>query len=125
MWSSLYSVLAAPRDFLNGGTLGVFLLLTVVLAGGAAFLAGKTMAREWRPLAQLFIFMIPLAAGTRFLHYALYQEPLGSLQEFLLSYVILTAFALLGYRRKRTSQMVNQYPWLYQRTGPLTWTEKR
>ena len=27
----------------------VFLLLTVVLGGGAAFLAGRSLAKDWRP----------------------------------------------------------------------------
>jgi FtsH-binding integral membrane protein len=107
-----------------GGSPWVFLLLTIILGGGAAFLAGRAMAREWRPIAQLILFMIPLAAGVRFLHFALYQEELLSLSHFLISAIFLMACALLGYRLKRVDQMVSQYPWLYERSGPLTWRGK-
>ena len=34
------------------------------------------------------------------------------------------AAALLGYRTKRVSQMTTQYPWLYERTGLLSWRDK-
>jgi FtsH-binding integral membrane protein len=111
------------RDII-GGSPWVFLLLTIVLGGGAAFLSGRSMAREWRPLAQLMLFMIPLAAAVRFLHYALFQEQLLSLSHFLISAVFLVFCAVLGYRLKRADQMVTQYPWLYERSGLLTWRSK-
>jgi hypothetical protein len=109
---------------LLGGSPWVFLLLTIILGGGAAFQAGRSMAREWQPLARLILFMIPLAAGVRFLHFALYQEELFSLPHFLISALFLIAAAILGYRLKRVSQMVTQYPWLYERSGVLTWRSK-
>jgi FtsH-binding integral membrane protein len=111
------------RDIL-GGSPWVFLLLTIIIGGGAAFLAGRSMAREWRPIAQLVVFMVPLAAGVRFLHFALYQEELFSLSHFLISAVFLAACSVLGYRLKRADQMVTQYPWLYERSGPLSWRSK-
>jgi hypothetical protein len=33
----------------------------------------------------------------------------------------LLAVASLSFRVSRTSQMVTQYPWLYERTGLLSW----
>jgi hypothetical protein len=109
---------------LLGGSPWVFLLLTIIIGGGAAFLSGRTMAREWRPLMQLVLFMVPLTAGVRFLHFALYQEELFSLSHFLASAVFLVACAVLGYRLKRADQMVAQYPWLYERSGLLSWRSK-
>ncbi len=106
------------------GSIGVFFLLTVVLGGGAAFLAGRSLAKDWRSLNSLLLFMIPLGAGVRFLHFALFQHPLFSLSHFITTTLILMAFALLGYRLKRVSQMIIQYPWLYERSGLLTWREK-
>jgi len=32
--------------------------------------------------------------------------------------------AALGYRLTRTRQMVEQYPWAYERRGPLWWRAK-
>ena len=37
---------------------------------------------------------------------------------------ILVAFASLGYRAMRTTQMVTQYGWLYERTSPLSWRDR-
>jgi hypothetical protein len=102
----------------------VFVLLTIVLGGGAAFLAGRSLAKEWRPVAQLILFMIPLGAGVRFLHFALFQGSLFSLKYFITHTLILISAALLGYRLKRVSQMITQYPWLYERSGALSWRQK-
>lgn len=106
------------------GSVGVFLLLTVVLGGGAAYLAGRSLAKDWRPISSLMAFMMPLGAGVRFLHFALFQHPLFSLTHFISTTLILMGFALLGYRLKRVSQMVTQYPWLYERSGALSWRQK-
>ena len=106
------------------GNFWVFMLLTIVLGGGAAFLAGRSLAKDWRPVGQLVLFMIPLGAGVRFLHFALFQQPLFSLTQFISTTLILISFAFLGYRLKRVSQMVTQYPWLYERSGALSWKQK-
>ncbi len=104
-------------SFFTEGSFGVFLLLTVILGGGAAFLAGRSLAKDWRSVTSLLTFMIPLGAGVRFLHFALFQHPLFSLTHFISTTLILMGFAYLGYRLKRVSQMVTQYPWLYERSG--------
>jgi hypothetical protein len=46
------------------------------------------------------------------------------LKYYLSHGLIVVALALLGYRLTRVSQMVTQYPWLYERTGPLSWRSK-
>jgi hypothetical protein len=38
---------------------------------------------------------------------------------------VLLAGACLGFRLMRTKQMVTQYRWLYERTSPLTWRNRR
>ena len=102
----------------------VFLCLTVLLGGGVAFLAGRSLAGSWRPLWQLFLYMLPFTGALRFLHFALYGNELTSLQYFLSHGLVVTLFALLGYRMRRTSQMTSQYPWLYERSSPLSWRDK-
>jgi hypothetical protein len=111
-------------SFFTEGSVGVFILLTVILGGGAAFLAGRSLAKDWRSVTSLLIFMLPLGAGVRFLHFALFQHPLFSLTHFISTTLILMGLAYLGYRLKRASQMVTQYPWLYERSGILTWRNK-
>lgn len=99
----------------------VFLVLTVILGGGAAFLSGRGLARSWKPFGRVFFYMALLAAALRFFHYALFNGTLLSLHYYLVAYGILLIGASLGYRAMRTTQMVTQYRWLYERTSPLTW----
>ena len=99
----------------------VFLVLTVILGGGAAFLSGRGLARAWKPFPRIFFYMALLAAAVRFFHYALFNGTLLSIPYYLVAYAVLLAGACLGYRVMRTTQMVTQYCWLYERTSPLTW----
>ena len=102
----------------------IFLILTVVLGGGAAFLAGRGLASKWRPLWMAVLAMVPLTLGLRFLHYALFGEDLTSLHYLVTDFIILLAFCLLGYRLTIAKKMVRQYPWLYETAGPLGWKSK-
>jgi hypothetical protein len=108
-------------SLLSDDGLWVFLFLTVALGGGAGFLAGRGLARGWKPYARVFFYMALLAAAVRFFHYALFNGNLLSLHYYLVTYAVLLAAANLGYRAMRTTQMVTQYRWLYERTSPLTW----
>ncbi len=102
----------------------VFLVLTLILGGGAAFMAGRSLARGWQPVWKVLMYMVPFTAGLRFLHYALFQAELTSLHYFLSDGLLMSAIALLSYRMTRVSQMVTQYPWLYERQGPLSWRSR-
>ena len=112
-------------SWLSDDALGVFLILTVVIGGGAAFLSGRGLARSWKPFWRVFFYMALLAAAIRFFHYALFDGTLSSLYYYLVTYALLLAAGCLGFRMMRTSQMVTQYRWLYRRTSPLTWRERR
>jgi len=112
-------------DWLSDDGLGVFLVLTVIIGGGAAFLAGHGLARGWKPFWRVFFYMALLAAAVRFFHYALFDGSLLSLYYYLVTYAVLLAAASLGFRIMRTTQMVNQYRWLYERTSPLTWRDRK
>jgi hypothetical protein len=101
-----------------------FLILTIVMGGGAAFMAGRSLANGWRGIGRLLVYMIPFTAGIRFLHFALFQGHLASLSHFIIHGIIVSAFAVLGYRMRRTQQMTTQYPWLYERSGPMSWRNK-
>lgn len=116
--------MSTPFAYLVEDQFWVFLVLTVIIGGGAAFLSGRALAFKWRPLWLTATYMVPLSAAVRFFHYALFEHTLFSLTHFVFAYVIVLGFCLLGYRLKRVSQMVNQYTWLYERTSPFTWREK-
>ena len=111
--------------WLSDDWLRVFLVLTLILGGGAAFLGGRGLARSWKPFWRIFFYMALLAAAVRFFHYALFDGKLLSLYYYLVVYVVLLGAAILGYRWMRTTQMVTQYRWLYERTSPLTWRDRR
>lgn len=101
-----------------------FLGLTVVLFGGGAFMMGQALAVTWRPLWHAVAYGFLLAAGARFLSYALFGARLLSIGGYIASVVILVAIALLAYRLARARSMVTQYPWLYEKEGAFSWREK-
>lgn len=102
----------------------VFIFLTVLLGGGAAILMGRNFASNWRSPLAVVSAAFGLALGVRFLHYALFQQPLLTLTGFLIDLAVVVLFGLLGFRWRRAEQMTRQYYWLYERTGPLSWRQK-
>jgi hypothetical protein len=111
--------------WLSDDSLRVFLVLTVSIGGGAAFLAGRGLARSWKPFWRVYFYMALLAAAVRFFHYALFDGNLLSLYYYLVTYAVMLAAGVLGFRAMRTTQMVTQYRWLFERTSPLTWRDRR
>ena len=112
------------QGFLNEGTIGVFLLVTVVLGGGGAALAGRAVAITWRPWWQIVLYMLMLGAAVRFIHYALFDGTLLSLHYYLVDTAICLVFGAIGFQTARATQMVTQYRWLYQPNGPLRWRRR-
>jgi hypothetical protein len=104
--------------------LSVFLIMTVIIGGGAAFLAGRNLASRWRPGWMPAAYMIPFGLALRFFHYALFEGQLLSVHYFITDTAVLVAGALLGHRLTIVSQMISQYPWLFERSGPLSWRSK-
>jgi len=101
-----------------------FLLVTVALAGGAAYLTGRAVARTWLTDRNLIIYMVLLAAATRFIHFALFQGTLLSPYYYLVDLIVLIAIAMLGKKVTRSKQMARQYSFIYDRSGPISWTRK-
>ena len=103
----------------------LFILVTVVMGGWAAWMTGRAIALTWRPFWTLLLYLFILGAAVRFIHFALFQGTLLSLHYYLVDAVVILAIGSLGYRYVRARQMTTQYHWLYERTGPLTWRERR
>ena len=101
------------------------LLVTGVLGGGAAWLTGRACADTWRPLRHVLGYMILLGAAVRFFHFALFEGELLSLPSYLADTLYLTAVGCVSWRVMRTTRMVTQYRWLYERTSPVTWRLRR
>jgi hypothetical protein len=86
------------ENLLGGSVLG-FLGLTLALFAGASWMMGQALALTWRAAWQIVPYAAMLAATDRFLAFALFS----------------------GFRATRAGQMVAQYPWLFERTGPFSW----
>jgi hypothetical protein len=110
---------------LLGASVSVFIGVTLVLFGGAAWLTGQALAGTWRPDWQAFLYAPLLAALDRFFIYALFEGELLSLPAYLLHAMVLLAATLLAYRLTKARKMVSQYPWLYERAGPFGWRRSR
>jgi hypothetical protein len=106
------------------GSFGVFLLVTVVLGGGAAFLAGRAIAETWRPWWQIVAYSFILGAVVRFFHYSLFDGSLLAGHYYLVDSAVCMAFGFLGFRTARATQMVTQYRWINEAKGPLRWRRR-
>jgi hypothetical protein len=104
---------------------GVFLLVSVLLGGGAAWLAGRAIAATWRPWWHVTFYMLILAAAVRFLHFALFDATLLSLHYYSVDLGLCLALGFLGFRAARAAQMATQYRWINARTGAFTWERRR
>jgi hypothetical protein len=105
-------------------SLGVFLLVTVVLGGGAAALAGRAVALTWRPWWQVVVYMLMLGAVVRFIHFALFGGTLLSIHYYAVDTLVCMAFGFAGFQAARARRMVAQYPWINEPDGPLRWRRK-
>jgi hypothetical protein len=111
----------------------IFFFLTVVIAGGAAAATGRALARKWCPYWQVPVYMALLGCVDRFLHWGLfldapldvYKGELLSLHYYLVDTAILFVLASVAFRMTRAHQMATQYRWLYRRTSPFTWAERK
>jgi hypothetical protein len=108
------------RIYEDGGG-WAFLLLTIMIGGAAGFISGRAIAHTWRPFWHVPFYMLGIAAGVRFFHYALFEEVLLSARNFAVDFAVALVAASLGYRLVRAGQMARQYGWLFRRAGPLGW----
>jgi uncharacterized protein DUF6867 len=99
----------------------VFILLTVLIGGWTAWRSGQAQAQSWGSTWPVVAYAAALAAAVRFLHFALFSEPLLSPRNYLVDFLFLLAVALIGYRVRRVRHVTEQYPWLFRRSGPLGW----
>jgi len=113
-----------PEFLYAEGSFGVFLLVTILLGGGAATLAGRALAATWRPWWQVVAYGFILAAAVRFIHFSLYGGTFLSLHYYLVDAVFCIIFGFLGFRAARATQMITQYGWLNESSGLMRWRRK-
>jgi small-conductance mechanosensitive channel len=102
----------------------LFLLVTVVLGGGLAWMTGRACAETWRSAARTVGFLLILGAAVRFAHFALFEGTLLSLRYYVVDTIVVGAIGLAAWRVTRAGQMAKQYWWLYERDGLFSWKER-
>ncbi len=102
----------------------LFLLVTCVMGGWAAWMTGRACATTWRPYPVLVFYLVVLSCAVRFIHFALFHGTLLSAQFFVVDLIVIQLIGAVGYRRTRVQQMVSKYRWLYAASGPLAWSER-
>ena len=123
--SDLATAFSIPDLLYEEGSFGVFLLVTVILGGGAAILTGRAIAATWRPRWQIALYTLILGGAVRFIHFSLFGGTLLSFHYYLVDSVFCMAFGFLGFQAARASQMVTQYRWINEPDGPMRWRAKR
>lgn len=87
----------------------IFLLVTVVMGASTAYVSGKAIAETWRPFWHAIFYAMLIGCAVRFIHFALFEEALLSLRNYIIDCVILFAAAAAGYSVTRKRQMTQQY----------------
>ncbi len=98
--------------------------LVVLLGFWTAWRTGKSVAESWESYPRVVLYTLLLGVVMRFMHYALFAGPMLNGFYYLIDVTVLLAFATVGFRMRRTSQMVNNYYWLYDRTSSFSYKKK-
>src|ERR687887_88580 len=80
--------ISIPELLSDEHSLGIFLLVSVLMGGGAAWLAGRAIAATWRLWWHVALYMLPLSLAVRFLHFALFDGKFLSLHYYLVDYAV-------------------------------------
>ena len=87
-------------------------------------MTGRACAQTWRAMPLLVFYLLLLGIAVRFIHHALFNGTMFTLQFYIVDTIILVVIGIIGYRYTRTNQMVTQYNWLYERASILSWKAK-
>jgi hypothetical protein len=114
---------------LLGTSWPVFVGITLILLGFAAWMTGQAIANTWRPAWQIVPYGLLLGFADRFLTWGLFEperiEVLWLVSGYLIDTAVLMAYALVAYRLTKVRKMVSQYPWIYEQAGPFAWRDKQ
>ena len=102
----------------------LFLLVTIVMGGAAAWQTGRAVASVWKPRWQLALYVLLLGWAVRFVHHALFEGSFLSPHYYIVDTAILMGIAFAGWRFARGAQMARQYEWLFVTTSPGAWRRK-
>src|SRR6266571_425110 len=104
--------ISIPEFLSDEHSLSVFFLVSVLIGGGAAWLAGRAIAATWRPWWHVVFYMLILGLAVRFLHFALFGATLLSPHYYFVDAGVCVVLASFGFRAARAAQMATQYRWI-------------
>src|SRR6185503_3917696 len=84
-------------------------LVTGLIGGGAACLAGRAIAQTWRPFWHVAAYTLLLGGAVRFVHFALFEATLLSPVSYGADTLYLLVLSALSWRVTRAAQMATQY----------------
>lgn len=99
----------------------VYIGVTIILFGFAAFMTGQALATTWRKPGWVVFYMLLLTLADRFIVWSLFGGELLSPMGYAVDAATLTVIGLAAFRMTVARKMVQQYPWLYRRRGPFGW----
>ena len=79
----------------------LFVLVTVLMGGWAAWMTGRAMAITWRPFWTLILYLFILGAAVRFIHFALFGGTLVSIHYYAVDTIVLLIIGALGFQYRR------------------------
>src|SRR3546814_18385385 len=68
-------------------------------------------------------YSVLIAMADRFLLFALRDASLLDPVGFALALVMFSTITALAFRWNQMDKMISQYPWLYERAGPMRWRD--
>ena len=106
-------------------SLADFLLVTLALGGGAAWMTGRATALTWSPWWLLVLYIVLLTVAVRFIHFSLFSGSFflppstfaTALYYATVDAVVLFVAAALGRQTTRGRQMARQYRFLREPAG--------
>ena len=102
----------------------LFVLVTVVMGGAAAWQTGRAVASVWKPRWPLIFYILLLGLAVRFAHHALFEGTFLSPHYYIVDTLVLMLIAFIGWRTARARQMATQYEWLFESTSPGVWKRR-
>ncbi len=109
---------------LLGTTVPVFIGMTFMLFGFAAFMTGQALANGWQPVWKAVPYGLLMGVGNRFLVFALFDGALLSFSGLVIASAVLVAMTAASHRLIQARKMVSQYPWLYESAGLFNWRQR-
>lgn len=97
-----------------------FVLVTVALGGGLAYMVGRSTALTWSGWGLMIFYTLLVTGAARFIHFSLFGgtfflpfETIGiALYYTVIDFIVLLAFAALGRSWTRRLQTERQYGFL-------------